>query len=107
MIPAAKGRVVRGALELVIIPTLAATVAVKIDLVEHFRLWLVVVFLLLSGDARWLGAFTGAAVLGGRRSLAEAGAVVPQIQGGFRNLINSITRHVLINIINLTINHNY
>ncbi len=61
--------VVRGVLEIVIVPAVAASVAMKIDLADDFALWLVVVVMLLSGDGRWLGSVTGAAILGGRRGI--------------------------------------
>ena len=56
-------------LEPVLVPVLAGCVAIKIDLFAHFAVWPIVVLLLLSGDGRWLGAYLGAMVLGGRRSL--------------------------------------
>ncbi len=55
--------------EIVLVPVLAGCVAIKIDLFEHFAVWPIVVILLLSGDGRWFGAFVGAMILGGRRSL--------------------------------------
>ena len=55
--------------EPVLVPVLAGCVAIKIDLFAHFAVWPIVVLLLLSGDGRWLGAYLGAMVLGGRRSL--------------------------------------
>lgn len=63
------GVVFRGWVEIVLVPVLAGCVAVKIDLFANFAIWPIIVILLLSGDARWLGAFLGAMVLGGRRSL--------------------------------------
>jgi hypothetical protein len=53
----------------VLVPVLAGCVAIKIDLFAHVAVWPIVVILLLSGDARWFGAFLGAMVLGQRRSL--------------------------------------
>ncbi|MCH8260405.1 MAG: hypothetical protein IIC46_09380 [Planctomycetes bacterium] len=55
--------------ERVLVPVLAGCVAIKIDLFAHFAVWPIVVLLLLSGDGRWLGAYLGAMVLGGRGSL--------------------------------------
>ena len=63
------GTVLRGWVERVLVPVLAGCVAIKIDLFAHFAVWPIVVLLLLSGDGRWLGAYLGAMVLGGRRSL--------------------------------------
>ena len=59
----------RAWVERVFVPVLAGCVAIKIDLFAHFAVWPIVVLLLLSGDGRWLGAYLGAMVLGGRRSL--------------------------------------
>ncbi|MHC4416738.1 MAG: hypothetical protein ACYS0G_15825, partial [Planctomycetota bacterium] len=57
------------ALDNLLIPAVAASLAVKVDLYEDFAVWPIAVFLLLSGDGRWLGAFTGAMILGGRSGL--------------------------------------
>lgn len=51
------------------LPALAGCAAVKIELFEHFAFWPLLVLLLLSGDGRWLGAVTGALLLGGRSGL--------------------------------------
>ena len=61
--------VTRRVLGLVIVPAMTACVAVRIDVLADGTLWPVVVLVLLSTDGRWLGAFTGAQVLGGRRGL--------------------------------------
>ena len=63
------GALLGGWVEIVLVPVLAGCVAIKIDLFEHFAVWPIVVILLLSGDGRWFGAFVGAMILGGRRSL--------------------------------------
>ncbi len=63
-------RAVGGAwVERVLVPVLAGSVAIKIDLFANFAVWPIVVILLVSGDGRWLGAYLGAMVLGQRRSL--------------------------------------
>ncbi len=49
-----------------LVPALAATVTVKIDLFIDFAFWPLLTLLLVSGDARWLGATVGAIVAGGR-----------------------------------------
>jgi hypothetical protein len=59
----------RVALSHVVVPTVAASVAVKVDLMDSFAFWPCLVILLLSGDGRWLGAFAGATILGGRGGL--------------------------------------
>jgi hypothetical protein len=58
-----------GVVQGVMVPALAATLAIKIELFHHFALWPIAIALLLSGDGRWLGAFLGAALPGGRRML--------------------------------------
>lgn len=57
------------ALEIVLVPVLAACVGMRIDIYAHFALWPIVVFLLLSGDGRWLGALMGAMLPGGRMGM--------------------------------------
>ena len=59
----------RRILSLVVVPAVTASVAVRIDVLVDLTPWPVVVVVLLSTDGRWLGAFTGAQVLGGRRGL--------------------------------------
>jgi hypothetical protein len=56
-------------LGLVVVPLLAACVGMKIDIYAHFALWPIVVFVLLSGDGRWLGALMGALLPGGRKGM--------------------------------------
>ncbi|MDY7108139.1 MAG: hypothetical protein SYC29_05835, partial [Planctomycetota bacterium] len=58
--------VMGGALECVFVPLLAACVGMRIDIHGHFALWPIIVFVLLSGDGRWTGAFMGAMLPGGR-----------------------------------------
>lgn len=53
----------------VLLPVLAACAAVRIEVIEHFAFWPLLVLLLLSGDGRWLGAVTGSLLLGGRSGL--------------------------------------
>lgn len=55
--------------EVVLVPLLAACVGMKVDIYAHFALWPIVVFVLLSGDGRWLGALIGAMLPGGRRGM--------------------------------------
>jgi hypothetical protein len=56
-------------LEIILVPLLAACVGMKIDIYAHFAFWPIVVFILLSGDGRWLGALMGALLPGGRRGM--------------------------------------
>ena len=60
---------VRGVLKCAVVPTLAGCVAMKVEWYEDFALWPLVVFVILSGDGRWVGAFLGAMLPGGRRGL--------------------------------------
>lgn len=53
----------------VMIPSLAACVAFKADLFGEFAIWPVIVIMLLSDDGRWIAAFLGAMIPGGRRAL--------------------------------------
>jgi len=53
-------------LQWIAIPTLAAGVTVKLELYHHFAFWPVLLMLIVSGDGRWLGAFVGTVLLGGR-----------------------------------------
>jgi hypothetical protein len=65
-----------------VIPAAAAATAVAIDPVPAFSLWPIVLFLLLSGDGRWLGALIGARILGGRRSLRTMRLVLGSMSAG-------------------------
>ncbi len=58
-----------GLVQFVLLPVLAALAAIKVELFIHFAIWPVLLFVALSGDGRWLGAFIGAMLLGGRRAL--------------------------------------
>lgn len=59
----------RFVVEYLIIPALAASVAVKIELFHHFAFWSLLALLILSGDGRWLGAVIGTMLLGGRTGM--------------------------------------
>ncbi len=73
---------IRGALRFVLVPSVAACAAVKIDLYDNFAFWPIALFLLLSGDGRWLGAFTGAMILGGREALRTMRLVLGSMAAG-------------------------
>jgi len=53
----------------ILVPVLGACVGVKIDIYTDFSFWPIFVLLIIGGDVRWLGAYFGAMVLGGRNSL--------------------------------------
>jgi len=72
----------RRVLSFVIVPAIAACVAVRIDVLGDLTPWPVLVVVLLSTDGRWMGAFTGAQVLGGRRGLRTMRLVMASTAAG-------------------------
>ena len=82
----------------IIVPALAASVAIKVDLYQDFVVWPSVVFMVLSGDGRWLGAFTGAMVLGQRRALRTMRLVLGSMAAGPTQLaVTAIAVHSATN----------
>ena len=73
---------VRGVLQVVVVPAVAAAVAVRLDLLDDFAFWPVLVFVLISGDGRWLGAFAGTQMLGGRRGLRTMRLIMGSMAAG-------------------------
>jgi len=71
-----------GLVNLLLLPALAALVAIKIDLFAHFSFWLIVVIVLLSDDGRWLGAYLGAMLPGGRPGLRTMRLVMGAMAAG-------------------------
>lgn len=69
LLPVRDVRLVREILNVMLIPNLAACATMKVDLFADASLWPIVVFVLLSGDGRWTGAFLGALTPGGRKTL--------------------------------------
>ncbi|MHC4948762.1 MAG: hypothetical protein ACYTG1_10950 [Planctomycetota bacterium] len=69
LLPGGGGRRVRAVADHLLVPALAATVAVRLEVVGHFALWPVLGFVVVSGDGRWLGALLGALLPGGRRPM--------------------------------------
>lgn len=87
--PAPGGRLVagvRGILRNVIVPAIAAAVAIRVDLLKDLALWPVLVIMLLSGDGRWLGAFAGAQILGGRPVVRTMRLVMGSMAAGTTQL---------------------
>lgn len=79
----------------VLLPSLAALAIVRIELfhaASWAAFWLIIVFLLLSGDARWLGAFCGAMLPGGRSSLRTMRLVMGSMAAGPTQL--AVTAHI-------------
>jgi len=78
-----------------LIPALTAAVAIKINMYQHITLWALIVFVLLSGDGRWLGAYIGTMTLGGRRSLRSMRLVLGSMACGPTQLaVTAIALHV-------------
>lgn len=59
------------------IAALTALAMLRVDLLEAFSFWATLLIVLLSGDGRWTGAFLGAMLPGGRRSLRTMRLVMP------------------------------
>ena len=65
-----------------VVPAVAASVGVRVDLLNDFAFWPILLIMLLSGDGRWLGAFVGEKVLGGRRGLRTMRLVLGSMAAG-------------------------
>ncbi len=65
-----------------LMPILTAIALLRVDLLEAFAFWPVLLVLLLSGDGRWTGAFLGAMLPGGRRGLRTMRLVMPAMAAG-------------------------
>lgn len=91
LLPVSAHRVVRGVLDVAVVPALAACVGLRTDLHRHFALWPLVVFVLLSGDARWIGAFAGAMVPGGRAPLRTLRLVLGSMACGPTQVAITVT----------------
>jgi hypothetical protein len=72
----------RRALEHSAVPIVVACAAVKVDFFEDLAFWPALLFLLLSGDGRWLGAMIGASALGGRRGVRSMRLVLGVMAAG-------------------------
>jgi hypothetical protein len=62
--------------------TLATLVAIKIDFFTNVAIWPLIVLALLADDGRWLGAFLGAMLPGGRPALRSMRLVMPAMAAG-------------------------
>jgi hypothetical protein len=80
--PGATGRIGRIILDSAVLPALGACVGLRVDLHTHFALWPFIVFIILSGDGRWLGAFIGAMLPGARAPLRTLRLVVGSMACG-------------------------
>jgi hypothetical protein len=81
-VPARALPIVQALVSHVAVPAVAAGVAVRVDLLNDFAFWPILVIMLLSGDGRWLGAFVGASILGGRRGLRTMRLVLGSMAAG-------------------------
>lgn len=82
LIHPANWRRLRWTTERIVVPTLAACIAVKIDFLAHVGFWPIIVLVLLSGDGRWMGAVAGAMIPGGRRVLRTMRLVLGSMAAG-------------------------
>jgi hypothetical protein len=73
-------------IDCVLISALAASVGVKIEWIEHFSFWPLLLILLLSDDGRWVGAFIGAMLPGGRKALRTTRLVMGSMSAGVTQL---------------------
>ncbi|MHC5113264.1 MAG: hypothetical protein ACYTGP_02400 [Planctomycetota bacterium] len=62
-------RVWREVLLVAFVPSVAACCSLRVDPARDVAIWPILVFLVLSGDGRWLGAVVGAMLPGGRSGL--------------------------------------
>lgn len=69
-------------LELSVVPIIAAAAVLHINLFEQTALWPTIVLLLVSADGRWLGAFVGAIIPGGRQVLSSMRLVLGSMAAG-------------------------
>lgn len=67
--PRIESRQIDSLLHVILIPSMAALATISVELFIHFALWPLLLFILLSGDGRWLGSWLGAMLLGGRKGL--------------------------------------
>ena len=80
--PPLRGDLFKRMLEHTAVPIVAACAAVKVDFVADLALVPILLFLILSGDGRWLGALIGATALGGRRGLRSMRLVLGTMAAG-------------------------
>jgi len=77
-----RGHWLRRALEHSAVPIVVGCAAVRVDFLTDVAFWPVLMFLLLSGDGRWLGALIGSAALGGRRGVRAMRLVLGSMAAG-------------------------
>lgn len=80
--PPVHGHWLRRAFEHSAVPIVVACAAITVNFFADLWFWPVLLFLLLSGDGRWLGAVIGASALGGRRGLRSMRLVLGAMAAG-------------------------
>jgi hypothetical protein len=80
--PPIPGHWLRRAFEHSAVPIVVACAAVRVDFIEDLAFWPALLFLLLSGDGRWMGAVIGATALGGRRGVRSMRLVLGSMAAG-------------------------
>lgn len=80
--PPIRGHWLRRAIEHSTVPVVVACATVKLDLFADLAVWPTLLFMVLSGDGRWLGAVIGGSALGGRRGLRTMRLVLGTMAAG-------------------------
>jgi hypothetical protein len=92
MVPTSAGHRGAGAIvSMIVVPALTALLAVRIELFAHMSVWLLIAACIISGDARWLGATTGALLPGGRRVLRTMRLVLGSMAAGVTQIAVAAT----------------
>jgi hypothetical protein len=69
LLPHLKSPALMRVIDAALLPVACALIMVRIDVIEHLNVWMIVVFMVLAGDGRWIGALLGALIMGGRSGL--------------------------------------
>ncbi len=57
--------------EAALVPVMIATATFKIDWILHFAFWPILIILIVSDDGRWIGAYIGSMLTGGRSGITS------------------------------------
>jgi len=80
--PPVRGHWLKRSLEHSAVPVVVACAAIHLDFVTDVSFWPALLFLVLSGDGRWIGALVGASALGGRRGVRSMRLVLGSMAVG-------------------------